>query len=194
MVNVKVCVLGMGGVGKTSIIQIFSGQSMGDEYAPTIGTDFTVKDFDYKSGAINERIRFMIYDLAGQERYKGNRNNFLTGAHAAIFVYDISNRSSLEDIPNWLIEFKSVVRTNVPLVLVANKIDLREKLGQNSITTEEGEQMAEKLKENIGYGKLNKFYFIEASALENIHINDVFDFISHQIYDKYLNKDTLDSY
>ena len=54
--------------------------------------------------------------------------------------------------------------------------------------------MAEKLKTNIGYGKLNKFYFIEASALENIHINDVFDFISHQIYDKYLNKDNLDSY
>ena len=62
LVNVKVCVLGMGGVGKTSIIQIFSGQQMGGDYAPTIGTDFTVKDFDYKSGAINERIRFMIYD------------------------------------------------------------------------------------------------------------------------------------
>lgn len=189
MVNVKVCLLGDGGVGKTSIVQIFTGQRMDSDYSPTIGTDFTVKDFEYKSGATNARIRFMLYDLAGQTRYKAGRSNFLTGAHAAIFVYDVSNRSSLEDIPNWLIEFKSVVRSNVPLVLVANKIDLRDELGPNGITTEEGKRMAEKLKENIGYGKMNKFYFIEASALENINVHDVFDFISHQIYDTYLNKD-----
>ena len=193
MPNVKVCLLGMGGVGKTSIKQIFTGQPFNEEYTATIGTDFTVKDYDYVSGATNARIRYMIYDLAGQSRYKSGRKNFLSGAHAAILVYDISNRTSLEEIPDWLIEFKSVVRSNVPLVLVANKIDLREKLGSSGITTEEGLKMAEALQKNIGYGKRNKFYFIEVSALENININEVFDYISHQIYDMYLNNNFSDS-
>lgn len=187
MVNVKVVILGEGGVGKTSIKQIFTGEKMHEEYVATIGTDFTVKDYDYKSGSINERIRFMIYDLAGQARYRSGRKNFMSGAHAGILVYDISNRSSLEQIPEWLVEFKSVVRANVPLVLVGNKIDLREKIETDFIAHEEGQMMAKKLQENIGYGKRNKFYFLEVSALENININQVFDYISHNIYDTYLS-------
>ena len=94
----------------------------------------------------------------------------MSGSHAGILVYDISNRESLEDIPDWLVEFKAVVRANVPLVLVGNKIDLRESLGPASLTTEEGLRMSEKLQENIGYGKRNKFYFIETSAKENIYL------------------------
>jgi small GTP-binding protein len=178
----------MGGVGKTSIKQVFTGQKMDDEYTATVGTDFSLKDHVYKNGTESTLIRFMIYDLAGQERYKSGRSNFISGSHAGILVYDVSNRASLDDIPEWLVQFKSVIRTNVPLVLVANKIDLRGKVDYDVITTEEGQKMAEKLQENIGYGKRNKFYFIEVSALENINIDAVFDYISHQIYDMYLAK------
>ena len=178
--------MGTGGVGKTSIKQIFTGEPFSKNYTATIGTDFSIKDYTYVNGSTKVNIRFMIYDLAGQERYKAGRSNFLSGSHAAILVYDISNRESLNDIPNWLVEFKSVIRTNVPLVLVANKIDLRNGEDRGYISTEEGKKMAEALQKNIGYGKRNKFYFIEVSALENININNVFDYISHEIYDMYL--------
>ena len=109
------------------------------------------------------------------------------GAHAGVLVYDVTNRASLEEIPNWLVQFKSVIRQNVPLVLVANKIDLREKLGSNVITKEEGLKMSEKLQENIGYGSQNKFYFIEVSALQNINVDQVFKFIAQNIYEKYIS-------
>lgn len=176
----------MGGVGKTSIKHIFTGEPMSEDYKATIGTDFSIKDYTYVNGTIKANIRFMIYDLAGQERYKAGRNNFISGSHAGILVYDISNRESLNDIPNWLVEFKSVIRTNVPLILVANKIDLRNGDNYGFISTAEGQKMAEKLQENIGYGKRNKFYFVEVSALENLNINEIFDYISHEIYDMYL--------
>lgn len=193
MVNVKVSLLGEGAVGKTSIKRIFSGQPFLQTHQATIGSDFTLKDYLYQpyAGAQGERIRYMIYDLAGQERFKKVRGNFMTGSHAGIFVYDISNRASLEKIPDWLVEFKSAVRTNVPLVLVANKIDLRDQLGPEAITKEEGMKIAEKLSENTGYGKRNKFYFVEVSALQNLNINKVFDYISHEIYDFYLRENRL---
>ena len=122
MVNVKVSLLGEGAVGKSSIKRIFSGQPFLETHQATIGSDFTLKDYLYQpyEGAQGERIRYMIYDLAGQERFKNVRGNFMNGSHAGIFVFDISNRASLEKIPDWLVEFKKVVRTNVPLVLVAN--------------------------------------------------------------------------
>lgn len=193
MANVKVVLLGQGGVGKTSIKRIFTGQKFNDQHQATIGAEFVIKDYSYHpyEGAPATNIRFMLYDIAGQQRFKTVRKNFISGAHAGIFVYDISNRSSLEEIPDWLIEFKSVVRTNVPLVLVANKIDLRRSLGPDGISREEGEKMAYKLGENVGYGKRNKFYFVEASALENININAVFDHISHEIYEFYLHDNRL---
>lgn len=193
MVNVKVSLLGEGAVGKTSIKRIFSGQPVLKDHLATIGSDFTLKDYVYTpyDGARGERIRYMIYDLAGQQRFKNVRGNFMDGSHAGIFVYDISNRASLDKIPEWLVDFKSAVRTHVPLVLVANKIDLREQLGSDAITTQEGIKMAEKLSENTGYGKRNKFYFVEVSALQNLNINKVFDYISHEIYDFYLKDNRL---
>lgn len=193
MVNVKVVLLGAGGVGKTSIKRIFTGQNINIQHTATIGADFIIKDYNYHpyAGAPATNIRYMLYDLAGQQRFKTVRGNFIIGAHAAIFVYDISNRASLEEIPDWFMEFKAVVRNNVPLVLVANKIDLRSKLNESAVTTEEGKKFADKLSESVGFGKRNKFYFIEVSALENININALFDYISHEIYDFYLQDNRL---
>lgn len=193
MANVKIVLLGEGGVGKTSIKRIFTGQSINLTHTATIGADFVIKDFNYYpvQGSQPVRIKFMIYDLAGQKRFSTVRGNFITGAHAAIFVYDITNRGSFEALKDWLIEFKSVIRTKVPLILVANKIDLRKNDPGTFITTEEGQKMAEKLSGNFGYGKTNKFYFIEASALENVHINDIFDHIAHEVYEFYIRDNRL---
>lgn len=190
MVNVKIVLLGNGGVGKTSIKRIFAGQRVDGKYTATIGADFTLKDFSYKTTTgETARLRFMIYDLAGQPRYDAVRRNYIMGAHAGVLVYDVTNRASLEEIPKWLIQFKAVIRQNVPLVLVGNKIDLRDnKDVQDTITTEEGKKMAVKLQENMGFGSRNKFFFIEVSALENIKVDQVFEFIAQNIYDKYISE------
>ena len=86
LVNVKVSLLGEGGVGKTSIKRIFTGQKILRDHTATIGSDFTLKDHVYTpyKGAQGARIRFMIYDLAGQERFKTVRGNFIAGSHAGI--------------------------------------------------------------------------------------------------------------
>lgn len=192
MVNVKICLLGDGNVGKTSIKTVFSGQKMNENYTATIGAGFTLKDYNYVSGSESARIRFMIYDLAGQPRYNAVRRQYIMGSHAALLVYDISNRDSYDNMTKWLIQFKQVIRNNVPLVLVANKIDLRNDPkydGHPLLTTEDGKLLAEKLRENIGYGALNQFYFLEVSAKNNQNINDAFDFISHKMYRSFLQHD-----
>ena len=185
MANIKVSLLGTGGVGKTSIKQVFSGHPMTLDYSATLGTDFTLKDYTYTEGEISENMRFMIYDLAGQDRFKAGRSSFIAGSHAGILVYDVANRTSLEVIPKWLEDFKKVVKANVPIVLVGNKIDLRDGSSE-FLSTQDGLRMSEKLQKMIGFGSENKFYFIETSALENLNINDIFDYISAEIYHMFL--------
>ena len=59
--NIKVSLLGNGGVGKTSIKQMFTDHTFEEDYNATIGTDFTVKDYDYSSGARHAKnISYMI--------------------------------------------------------------------------------------------------------------------------------------
>ena len=186
--------LGAGGVGKTSIRQIFTEEKKKIEqnYRATIGADFSIKDYVFKQQDEKIHIRYMIYDLAGQSRYKSGRANFIEGSHACILVYDIANRSSLEEISEWLNEFKEIIPFNVPIVLVANKIDLRDNNTDGSIiSTDEGVKFAQKLSKKDNGEKKNNLYFIEVSALENINIDKVFDYISEQIYDMYLKNGVL---
>ena len=187
IVNVKISLLGNGGVGKTSIKRVFTGQPMQRNYSATIGSEFVIKDYNYKTTyGETARLRYLIYDLAGQPRFTSVRRNYIMGSNAGIFVYDVSNRTSLDTLTNWLMEFKSVIRQNVPLVLVANKIDLRESNSASFITTEEGLQVAEKLKEMTGFGARNKFHFTEVSALQNINIDEIFHYIAENIYQDYI--------
>lgn len=186
-------ILGAGGVGKTSIRQIFTGEklSIDQEYRATIGSDFSVTDHIYTQEEQSIHLKYMIYDLAGQDRFKSGRANFISGSHAAVLVYDVSNRATLEVIPDWLSEFKSIVRIDVPMVLVANKIDLRDQLGDEAISTGEGRQIAEKIQNNVGFGRNYKIYFVEVSAKENLNINAIFDYISREIYEFYLQDNRL---
>ena len=80
----------------------------------------------------------------------------------------------------------------MPIVLVANKIDLRDNNTDASIiTTDEGKRLAQKLSKKDNGEKKNNLYFMEVSALENINIDKVFDYISEQIYDMYLKNGVL---
>ena len=191
MINIKICIVGNGGVGKTSIKQILTGAKFKNEYVATMGTDFSVKDYEYTKATHSTRIRFLIFDLAGQKRYRTGQKNFMVGSHAVVLVYDISNKKSIQEIPEWLREFKSAVKRNVPIVLVGNKIDLREKIGKDGITYEDGIVLSNNIQRSLGYGENIKFHFVEVSAKENIHVNDIFDYISSQIYDMYINGDVF---
>ena len=69
-----------------------------------------------------------LWDTAGQERSRGGLVPlFYRDAHAAIFVYDITNWRSFQNVPEWLREMGSYCDTSRSvLVLVGNKRDREE--------------------------------------------------------------------
>jgi small GTP-binding protein len=186
MVNVKTCLLGDGGVGKTSIKRTFIGLPMIDEYAATLGAVFSIKPHLFHTGNKEFTIRYLIFDLAGQPRFDKIRSQYMVGAQAVLFVYDVTNRASFDHIMNWINQFKQVVTDNVPIVLIGNKIDLRQENNSGFISTEEGRKLYEHIKSKYSIKGIDNVFFIETSAKENINVEAAFNLVSQYVYDEYM--------
>ncbi len=155
----KVCILGEFAVGKTTLVKSFLGGIMTEEYKPTIGVDIGTKELEINVKGKPMKAILQLWDLGGQQSLEKIRKNFYSRAVGGIAVYDITRHETLEAIPRWLDEFWGTVGT-VPIVLVGNKKDLRDK-GLGMVEPEYGQQMAQQISEMSGF----ETPFIEASAL-----------------------------
>ncbi|MFX1520719.1 MAG: GTP-binding protein [Promethearchaeota archaeon] len=124
--QVKVAVIGDGTVGKTSLVNSFSGKSsFMEEYLMTIGVNIVVHKMEINKDV---KINFAIWDLGGQPRFNAVRPQFYKGAQLILYVYDISNRESFENLSKWLQEVNKSrgSPSSYKGFLVGNKLDLAE--------------------------------------------------------------------
>ena len=72
-------------------------------------------------------FKLQLWDTAGQERFRyGFVRHYYRNTDAVIFTYDITNKSSFENLQKWFDEFQMNTSTdrNIPRVLIGNKKDL----------------------------------------------------------------------
>lgn len=164
----KVVLLGDGMVGKTSLRYRYLGKEFSTNYLATLGADFAIKELDYD----NYHIRYQIWDLAGQARFDTLRKSFYLGSQGALVLYDVTSRESYNNVENWISEFwNNNGKGTMPIVLIANKIDLRKDDG-TCITKEEGIQKAKEIEEqgDIDYA----VPYVETSAKTGVNIDLAF--------------------
>ena len=152
----KVCVVGDGAVGKTSLIIRYTEGHFRESYIMTVGTSFAVKELNFG----DTLVRLQLWDLAGQPHFSSVRPVFYRGAAGVILVFDVTRRQTFDNIPGWYDEVSGVTGA-VPSVLIANKVDL---IDQRQVTTEEGMAYAQQL----GWG------YFETSAKEGAGVTDAF--------------------
>ena len=150
----KIIFVGDAGVGKTSIINRIVDNPFNETYEMSIGVDFMSKNLRYKG----QNIKLQIWDSAGQEKYKGLIPSYVRNSSIVFIVYDVSSKSSFNNISSWISFIKSI--ENTTLVLCGNKIDLTTREVQRT----EGEQFAKK--EGIS--------FFEVSAKTNQNVKLMF--------------------
>ncbi|GCC27529.1 hypothetical protein chiPu_0005954 [Chiloscyllium punctatum] len=90
--ELKVCLLGDTGVGKSSIVCRFVQDTFDLNTLPTIGASFMTKTVSCG----NELHKFLIWDTAGQERFHSLAPMYYRGSAAAVIVYDITNEDAQE--------------------------------------------------------------------------------------------------
>ena len=119
----KICLVGDGAVGKTSLIRRFVLDEFEDRYITTIGTKVTKKSVKLES--IETRIDMMLWDIMGQHGYSSLQRTYFSGAAGAIAVCDTTRRETLESIPMWVESLRGAC-AEIPVMVLANKADLKD--------------------------------------------------------------------
>ena len=147
----KIIFVGDAGVGKTSIINRIVDNPFSDTYEMSIGVDFMSKNLRYRG----QNIKLQIWESAGQEKYKGLIPSYVRNSSIVFIVYDISSKTSFQNVSSWISFIKSIENTTI--ILCGNKIDLT-----REVEKIEGEQFAQK--EGM------KFFEVSAKTNENIKL------------------------
>jgi small GTP-binding protein len=206
----KIVLLGDSAVGKTSLIRRFVTDRFDDKYITTIGTKVTKKELCITKDDRKIDLTLMIWDVLGQKGYTNVQARSFQGADGVLYVCDLTRADSLDNINSyWLAELGKVA-SNVPAVLVGNKIDLQDerKVSDDMLSTfadqfkmphylssaktgENVERVFQSLGEQIAesYGKADaSLKVIEEKDLSTL--TAVTDWIMNEFVDSYGDQDT----
>ncbi|XP_066912081.1 ras-related protein Rab-22A-like [Clytia hemisphaerica] len=162
--EIKLCLLGDSGVGKSCLAMRFVHDRFEIHSTATIGASFMSKNFRIEDQA----FKFQIWDTAGQEKYKALAPMYYRGAAAAVVVYDITLEQSFESVKRWIKELRQMGPQNIVIAIAGNKKDL---VDQREVTTETGQSFADEI------GAV----FAECSALNAENVNDIFEQIGQKL-------------
>jgi small GTP-binding protein len=115
----KLCLLGDGEVGKTSLIRRYVLDIFDDQYIQTFGAKVSKKVLDLE----DVNLTLMIWDVLGQKTQKALHSTYYAGANGAFLVCDMTRPETLEHLEHWVADLKDV-SGNIPLIVIGNKCDL----------------------------------------------------------------------
>ena len=153
----KLIFLGDQNVGKSSILNRFLSDTFVEEYQATIGLDFQSKNVQID----NQDVHLLLYDTAGQEKFRSLIPMYTRDANIILLVYDITNKESFENLYVWLKDLTNININEVIICIVGNKIDLNEK---REVFNEEGQK----------YAQEHDFIFQEVSAKTGEGFSELF--------------------
>ncbi|MHA1958142.1 MAG: Rab family GTPase [Candidatus Thorarchaeota archaeon] len=136
----KIVMLGDGAVGKTALTTRFTQEQFDADYKRTIGSDFAIKRLEVPEK--DSSVTLQVWDL---------RRTFLNAE-------------------NWKEEAFKNLQREIPLVVVANKVDL---VDSRIVTPEEGKKYADE------HGHL----YVESSALTGENVEQAYTALSSKMID-----------
>lgn len=122
----KIVLIGSFAVGKTSLIQRYVYDRFDEKYLTTIGVKISQKALppleDPQGGQMIQHT-FLIWDIAGLEKFDSVVTNYFRGAAGALIIADLTRRETIEHIGELYDRFTAVSPGAVVIVL-GNKLDI----------------------------------------------------------------------
>ena len=158
-VDFYITILRKGVVGKTSLINRFLNIEIPNNHNPTIEDTFKI------SKIINyEKLNLEILDTAGEKDYQNMFNSWVNKGDGFILVFAINDKESFDYLKNIKNKINEIKGENIPIILVGNKIDLKD---EREINDKDVKELTKKW--NVE--------FIECSAKENINCDVILSLI-----------------
>jgi small GTP-binding protein len=167
--DIKLVIMGSGGVGKSAITVQFVKGSFLKKYDPTIEESYRKP---MSVGAKNYMLE--ILDTAGTEQFTAMRDLYMKNGQGFALVFSLVSDSTFQDLQGIRTQIVKVKDSeDVPMVLVGNKADIVEKRQVNK-------DDAQNFANTICKGK-----YFECSAKDNTNISPMFEDLVVQVADKY---------
>ena len=132
----KILIFGDDSVGKTAFTKRYCYNIFNPSERLTIGVDFHVKTIR----SLGRTAKLQLWSVGGEERFRFLLPTYCLGANAAIFMYDITKPSTLDNISEWI----RIVRSkggDIPIVLIGSKLYSGE---SRAVSKQEGISVAKK--------------------------------------------------
>lgn len=161
-INIKLTIVGLWGVGKTSVVNSFVGKDLPSMYIPTIGSNIARKEYK-----LNDfHIRLNIWDIGGQRSFNPLNPVFFSNLDIAFLIFDLSNpKETLQEIKKTYLKNLSNYSPDCITYLIGNKSDL--------IKPEEFEILLN----NIRQYQIEGYPIIFVSAKSQDNISEVFSLV-----------------
>ncbi len=173
----KILLCGDGAVGKTSLRYRYLGGGFRKDYIKTIGADFATAEIPLSDGQI---CTFSVWDIAGQKEFERMRQTFYTGAAGAFILYDVTRPKTFKNVSNWVTELVLYYQSleYFPIVLIGNKIDLREET--KTVSPAEGKELAKNISMEY-YKRKWTVPFLETSAKTGDRVKRAFTILGDSV-------------
>ena len=163
----KIIIIGDSNVGKSNILSRYTKDQFQGNSKATVGVELGTKFV--KIEGVGAKLQ--IWDTAGQERYRSLTSSYYKGCHGCFIVYDITNEASFHSISTWYEQAVKEAGKDVSIILVGNKCDLE---SERKVSKEQGEEKARSMNAS----------FFETSALSKVNIDDIFNEIVNNIFQR----------
>ena len=117
----KVCIVGDFAVGKTSVVERFVNNQFSEKYLTTVGVKIDTKEIELPARDV--RLKLIIWDVAGSDRFSHVEFSYLRGAAAYVFVADGTRAVTIEAAESLRREIEERYGAK-PSVMLVNKSDL----------------------------------------------------------------------
>ena len=168
----KVIIIGDSAVGKSCLMHRVTQNEFIMDHEVTVGVEF---------GSLMIRLeeqlfKLQIWDTAGQESFKSITKIFYKGAHCVLLAYDITRRSTFDNLQTWHAEVVQQSEPDVIMILVGNMKDR--------------EQHREvQVQEARAFQQQNKIpFFIETSAKSGQNVETVFQMAAKILYEDFRDR------
>jgi Ras-related protein Rab-1A len=178
-IYIKILILGDSTVGKTTLLLKYVDCYFPKAYIATIGVEYKVKKININGLDLN----LQIWDSAGQERFLGITKNFMKGADGIIYMYDITNKESFDNLKNWIMQSEESIE-DFKKIIIGNKIDL-----------EKERQVTKELLEQFCQGRdIQGFEISAKNDVNNIEISKCFETLVQIIIEGKSKEQLLDRF
>ena len=114
--DITLILIGDSNVGKTCYFTRFNRNQFQETFLSTIGMDKYIKYYKYKK----EQIRIILWDTAGQDRFKSLPKKYYQNADGIFLLFDVSSKESFNDVSIWMNEINDNTKFEEQIEIDAN--------------------------------------------------------------------------